>query len=296
MRYVLQSVASEDTVQLFDSLSAPVVGVLFSAVQVWIRKDGESGYTQKVIIAGDWTDRGGGNYALDFSAANFDTLGLFRYKVISPTSAFVPYEDALEVVDSIPSFPIDPPSINLQTDTPPGVTPDPVYRGSNLTINGSDLLGALQVTIGDVPVTIISNTNSQIVVTVISTVDLGTDQVVEITTAGGTATTEVDVVLNPSDIPGDGMCLIYGYVHYPGTGMPMPNIGVWGRVLDMPNINSGVAWTDDVVKVVTDNNGKFEINLPRQDYVEVAIPKARYRRVFVTPDLASANLFTEILS
>lgn len=294
MRYVLQNVASEDTVQLFDTNNLPVVGILVSQIQLWIRKAGEAGYTQKTLLAGEWTDRGNGNYAIDFAATDFDVLGLFRYKVISPTAAFVLYEDGLEVVATIPQFPADPPQINDQTDTPPGVSPDPVYRGSNLTISGTDLDAALSVTIGGVAVPIISNTNDEIVVTVTPSVSLGDAQDVVVTTAGGTDTAQVDVVLDPADIPGAGMCLIYGYIHYPGTGDPIPNIGVWGRVLDMPNIDSGVAWTDDIVEVTTDNNGKFELNLPRNDRVEVAIPKARYRRVFTTPDVATANLFTEI--
>lgn len=294
MRYVLQSVASEDTVQLFDSSSLPVTGVLVSQVQLWIRKAPEVGYTLKVLGVLDWVETDNGNYAIQFSAADFDVLGLFRYKVISPTAAFIQYEDGLEVVDEIPQFPVDIPQINEQTDTPAGVVPDPVYRGSNLTINGTDLLGALSVTIGGVAVPIVSNTNGQIVVTVTPSVDLGPDQNVVVTTAGGVATAQVDVVLNPVDIPGAGMCRIYGYVYYPGSGDPLAGVGVWGRVLDMPNIDSGVAWTDDVVQVTTDTNGLFEIYLPRLDKVEISIPKSRYRRVFTTPDLASANLFTEI--
>lgn len=295
MRYVLQNQQSEDTIQLFDASDVPVPGVPFGNVQVHIRKNGDPGFTPKTIIAADWTDRGDGNYSLQFSSVEFDTLGLFRYQVISTIlGVFVPYEDSLQVVDEIPSFPTDPPSINEQTDTPIGITPDPVYRGSSLFINGENLGGALSVTIGGVPVPIIANSNSQIEVTVVPAVSLGDDQQVVVTTAGGTDSALVSVVLNPVDIPGAGMVALYGFIYDPGTGNPVVGVGVNGRVLDMPNIEDGVGWTDKVVFVETDVNGRFDILMPREKRVEIEIPRIRYRRVFVTPDVVSANLFTEI--
>jgi len=295
MRYVLQNVASEDTVQLFDTNSNPVIGVLFNQVAVYIRKDAEAGYSQKTITASDWTDRGGGNYSLDFTGSDFDVLGLFRYQVLSLTSAFVAYQDSLVVVDAIPVFPVDPPSINEQTDTPPGVSPDPVYRGSPLTISGSDLGNALQVTIGGVAVPIISNTDAEIVVDVIAAVSLGDDQIVEVMTPGGKDQATVDVVLDPADIPGAGMINLYGYIHSVLLdGSPKEGVGVLGRVLDMPNIGDGVGWTDEVKQIDTDVNGYFSISMPRETRIEIQIPKIRYRREFITPNLSSANLFTEI--
>jgi len=304
MRYVKQNVASEDTVQLFDSSQNPVTGVLFNQVQVYIRKEGAAGFTQKTIGAGDWTDRGNGNYAVDFAAGDFDTLGLFQYQVISTGAAFVGYQDSLQVVDVIPSFPPQPPTINAQTDSPPGVTPDPVPRGSTLTINGSDLGGATSVTIGGVQVPIIGNTLDQIQVTVTKPptspyVNLGQDQEVVVTTAGGTATAYVDVVLDPADIPGQGMCDIWGDLFGElgaggGFGEPKSGIPVYGRILDQPNIEDGVMWLDDEVKVVTDDNGIFHISMPKLKKVEIHIPRGNYRRVFEVPDLDTANLFTEI--
>ena len=67
-----------------------------------------------------------------------------------------------------------------------------------------------------------------------------------------------------------------------------------GRVLDMPNIGDGVGWTDEVKQVDTDANGYFSIYMPRNTRIEIQIPRTRYRREFVTPDLPEANLFTEI--
>lgn len=301
MRYVRQNIASEDTVQFFDALGAPVLGVLYDEILVYIRKDGEVGYSAKTITAADWTERGGGNYAIDFVGSDFDTLGLFRYQILSPTSAFLPYQDGLNVVDEIPIFPINPPYINLQTEVPIGVSPDPVYRGSNLTISGTDLANAT-VTIGGVPVDVISNTNGEIVVVVRKAVNpgdlevsLGDDQIVEVTTPGGKAYSTVDVVLDPADIPGLGMVNLYGYIHSVILdGSPKQGIGIFGRVLDMPNIGDGVGWTDDVKQVDTDINGYFSIFMPRNTRVEIHIPKIRYRREFITPDVDMANLFTEI--
>lgn len=294
MRYVKQNVQSEDTIQLFDSAGNPVIGVAFGDVTVWIRKDGDTGYTQKVIGAGDWTDRGNGNYALDFLSTDFDTLGLFRYQVVSTTSVFVPYSDGLEVVEEIPLFPPQPPVINEQTDTPPGVLPDPVYRGSTLTISGSDLGGALQVTIGGVPVPIISNTDSEIQVTVLSTVPLG-DQTVEVTTPGGQDSTTVTVVLNPADIPGAGMCNIYFFTHSATLkGQPKDGVGAWAQILDMPNIEDGVGWIDEKQLAESNTDGRVDFWLPRLTRCEVGCPRLRYQRVFTVPDVAEANLFTEV--
>lgn len=293
MQYIVQSVASEDTIQLFDSGGSPVAGVDFDEVTVWIRKSGATGYTQKTILVGDWTDRTGGNYSLQFSSSDFDTLGLFRYKVISTLSAFEDYYDSLYVVASLPTFPVDPPTINAQTATPAGISPDPVYRGSTLTISGTNLDAALDVTIDDVSVPITSNTSSEIQVTVSSSVDLGEDQDVEVTTAGGTASSMVDVVLDPSDIPGSGLVNIYGYIYGP-DGQPEESVAVSGHILEMPNLKLGVGFVDELTTVTTDSNGLFTISLPRGTYVEILIPKIRYRRVFSTPDSASVNLFTEI--
>ena len=295
MIYVKQNVASEDMVQLFDSAGTPVTGLADTDVLVKIRKEGEAGFTTKVIAALDWVDRGGGNYALQFSAADFDTVGLFQYQVTPVTpGTFVNYQDSLNVLTAIPVFPPSPPSINPQTGTPPGVLPDPVYREDTLTINGSDLAGATSVTIGGISVPITGNTDSEVQVTVLATVPLGDDLAVVVTTPGGTDDALVSVRLNPSSVPGLGQVQIYGQIFQTGTTNPLAGVGCQARILDMPNIADGVAWTDDVVSVSTNTNGIFTFSLPRGRRVEVLISKIRYRRVFVTPDVVSADLFREI--
>ena len=301
MRFVLQGVASEDTVQLFDTLGNPVVGVPLAQIEVWIKKETDTNFNLKVVAVGEWTDRGNGNYALDFSGSDFDTLGLFRYQVLSTVSAFIPYADALEVVDAVPLFPPDPPVINEQSDVPPGVIPDPVYRGTTLTINGANLSGALTVTIGGIPCPITSNTDTQIEVTVLDPdVALG-EQTVVVKTAGGEASTTVRVALDPADIPGSGMCNIYFYTHLsepqtvglPG-GYPVSGIGAWGQVLDLPNIQDGVGWVDKKQIKESNTEGRVDFWFPRNVRCEVGCPRLKYRRVFTVPDLSEANLFTQV--
>jgi hypothetical protein len=295
MIYVKQNVASEDMVQLFDSAGTPVTGLADTDVQVKIRKQGDTGYSGKLVAPADWVDRGGGNYALQFSAADFDTLGLFQYQVLPVVvGTFVNYQDSLNVVEEIPSFPPNPPQINEQTDTPPGVSPDPVYRGDILTISGQDLGGAQSVTIAGESAPIIGNTDSEIQVVVVDAIPLGDDLEVVVTTPGGLDTAQVSVRYNPANIPGLGVVYIHGQIFKSGTTEPLAGVGCQARILDMPNIEDGVAWTDDVVSVSTGSDGIFEFMLPREKRVEVMISKIRYRRVFVTPDVDRADLFREI--
>lgn len=296
MRFVLQGVASEDTVQLFDTGGNPVPGILLAAIEVWIRKEGQAGFVQKTVLAGEWTDRGNGNYALDFSAGDFDTLGLFQYQVLSTASAFVPYQDALDVIDEIPVFPPDPPVINEQTDSPPGVSPDPVYRGDTLTISGENLGQALSVTVNGVLCPITSNTDSEIQVTVLDPdVPLGVDVPVVVKTAGGEDSATVTVVLSPGDIPGAGMCNIYFFVHSAELkGQPKEGVGAWANILDQPNIEDGVGWGDEDILSSSNTDGRIDFWLPRNKRCEVGCPYLNYRRVFMVPDVAEANLFTEV--
>jgi len=303
MRYVKQSTASEDTVQLFLS-GVPVDGLAFGAVLVEIRKEGSSGFTTKTITAGNWVDRSGttpGNYAIIFSAADFDTLGLFRYRVMAAVpGTFDAIEDSVVVLATLPTTITDPPVISEQSDSPPGITPNPVFQGGVLTINGTDLAGAtaviIKASIGDpgTALTITGNTSSVITATVPVTTPLGIDQIVCVTTPGGTDEGLVSVEMDPASIPGSGLCDIWGQVLDPNTGQPMVGVGVVGRVLNMPNIIDGIMWTDDVIPVTTDTTGTFHITLPRDRRCEIMIRKGRYRREFIVPNVATANLFSEI--
>jgi uncharacterized delta-60 repeat protein len=78
---------------------------------------------------------------------------------------------------------------SVDTSPPPvvtGVSPDPVMRGEQLTITGTELDPALSVTIGGTPATIQGNNATTIVVAVGSLHPLGANQVVAVPTAGGT--------------------------------------------------------------------------------------------------------------
>jgi len=309
MKYVLQSVQSEDTIQLFEpsppsAVGTPKTGLAHTDVAVFIRKAGEAGYSLKTITALDWEDRGDGNYALQFTAANFDTIGQFRYRISPVTGGdFVIYDDDVIVVEEIPVLPAeDPPVINLQTDSPPGLSPNPVQQGTTLSINGQNLLGASEVKIGGVVVPITANTNDQIQVTVTKPVPPGTpgvpigSHVVEVTTPGGTVspTTLLKVILNIADLPGSGFCVIHGTLYDWKTNLPAEGIGVFARLLDMPNLGMGIGWSDDTKTVATNSNGYFEIEVPRKVKIELSIPRDRYRRILIVPDAARADYISEI--
>ena len=303
MRYVKKDVASEDTIQLFDASGASVDGVLFSEVVVTIRKEGSSGFVSKTITNANWVNRSAttsGNYAIIFSLGDFDTLGIFRYRVSPVTPGhFVPIEDSVVVVDSLPSVFSDPPTIDPQSATLPGVSPDPVEQGATLTIRGSDLAGATDLRIKKTatetgtPLTILTNTDGEITATVPASTPLGENQILIIETPGGQDDARVSVVLNAASIPGSGLCAITGTIRN-AKGEPQSGVGVVGRMLDMPNLVDGFLWTDDIISVTTDANGSFSISLPRKRRVEIMIRVGRYRREFIVPDLATADLFTQI--
>jgi len=300
MRYVKQSTAASDIVQLFNASDAVVGGLTHSDVVVKIRKEGEGSFSTKTLTVLNFAaSTPTGSYIIQWTASELDTLGLFRYTVTPATpGTFKDYEDSLFVVKTMPTALADPPTINLQSATNPGISPDPVSRGASLTVTGTNLVTANAVTVNGVAATITSTstsgTESSVVATVDSSTPLGTNVDVVVTTSGGSATAQVDVVLAAGDIPGSGMCVITGNVYNPASGQPLESVPVNGRVLDMPNLSMGVGWADDVVSVVTDSNGKFELTLPQGVRAEVSIPRIRYRRVLTVPSSATVNLFTQI--
>ena len=89
-------------------------------------------------------------------------------------------------------------------------------------------------------------------------------------------------------------CIITGNVN-DTTGQPVANAAVTAVILGLPSIEQSVAvLTDARVSVKTDVNGEFFLPLVRLADVEVFIPEANYRRTFVVPNQASANLFRDI--
>ncbi|HUT15069.1 MAG TPA: hypothetical protein VMY98_02355 [Anaerolineae bacterium] len=94
-------VASDTGVLLLDSSDLPVNGVVYTDVAVTYRKNGDSGFTTKTLLSGEWSDRGDGLYRLSLSAAELDRAGSFRYlvkHVSGPT--FLRYENEILVVEN----------------------------------------------------------------------------------------------------------------------------------------------------------------------------------------------------
>lgn len=295
MQYVKQGLAAYDGVQLLNAGGAAVLGIIDTDIQVYIRKEGQAVYTLKSLGIGDWVEVASGSYRLLFSPSELDTLGQFRYQILPVVVGdFVPVTDALVVVDTLPQAQPFPPIINSQVDVPPGFSPDPVFQGDPLTISGSNMATVTQVTIGGIVVPILSQTPSQVVVQVLNTVPLGTDIEVVVSNPGGDETGYVDVTLNPADLPGLGMIGLTGQIFSTETGLPLPDASVIGKLLAMPNLEDGVAWSDQPRTVKTDSNGRFNLPMPRNKLIEVFIPLIRYRRVLITPNLATADLFTQI--
>lgn len=92
-------VASDVGVLLLNSSDTPVNGVAFDDVAVTYRKNGDSGFTSKSLLAGEWTDLGDGLYRLSFSAAELDRAGGFRYLVKwASGTVFERYENEILIV------------------------------------------------------------------------------------------------------------------------------------------------------------------------------------------------------
>ena len=90
-------------------------------------------------------------------------------------------------------------------------------------------------------------------------------------------------------------CVITGHLK-DAQGVPLVGTGVTARVIGLPSIEQNqIAISNELVSVTTDVNGQFFLTLIRQADVELFIPIANYRRQFVVPNQANANLFTDII-
>ncbi|NIQ78490.1 MAG: hypothetical protein GTN93_10430 [Anaerolineae bacterium] len=68
-------------VTLLDASDVAVTGVAFGAVTVEYKKNGDTAFTGKTVLSGDWTEVGGGLYRLTFAGSELDRDGTFLYKV-----------------------------------------------------------------------------------------------------------------------------------------------------------------------------------------------------------------------
>jgi hypothetical protein len=88
-------------------------------------------------------------------------------------------------------------------------------------------------------------------------------------------------------------CTLTGHL-FNATGEPLQNVAVSARVLNRPAILNNVAVDSEIVSAKTDENGQFFLTLIRNLDVVINIPKVNYERRLVVPNVASANLFTEV--
>jgi hypothetical protein len=89
-------------------------------------------------------------------------------------------------------------------------------------------------------------------------------------------------------------CTITGHV-FDLEGNAIPNAGVQARVIGLPSIEQNqIAVSDDLVSTQTDSNGQFFLPLIRLADVELFIPLVNYRRQFVVPNSAEADVFTDL--
>jgi len=81
-------------------------------------------------------------------------------------------------------------------------------------------------------------------------------------------------------------------------GNPIVDAAVNARIIGQPTlVNTGVVGVglgDDVVSAKTDANGFFSLQLARLVMVDITIAEINYRRTLTVPNLATAELFTQV--
>lgn len=83
-------------VVLFTSAGAAISGATHSDVTVQYQKYGSATWTTKTMSAANWTEDTGGIYYITFAAADFDTYGLFKFRVVHASGY---YTGAVNVSD-----------------------------------------------------------------------------------------------------------------------------------------------------------------------------------------------------
>ena len=98
---VTKDVATDINVSLLDSSNVSVVGVVFSAVTVQLRKQGGSLNT-KIISSGEWNELGDGIYKLSLNVNDLNTEGFLRVVVSGAT--WETYRLDIQVLDDFLSI------------------------------------------------------------------------------------------------------------------------------------------------------------------------------------------------
>jgi hypothetical protein len=89
------------------------------------------------------------------------------------------------------------------------------------------------------------------------------------------------------------VCVISGHI-LGLEGDPVQNASVSARILSVPSTVGSVGVSTARVGTFTNANGEFFLTLTRLAYVEIIIPETGYKRTITVPNVASANLFTDI--
>ena len=85
-------------------------------------------------------------------------------------------------------------------------------------------------------------------------------------------------------------CIIKDHILDLG-GAAVQNVGVYARLLALPDVVVGVAVKDEIISGKTDANGFFQLTLIQGATVDIIIPSTGYRRTIVVPSTTIANLF-----
>jgi hypothetical protein len=99
---VTKGLTTDVGVLLLDASDNPKNGVLYSDVTVMYRKNGQTSFTVKSLLAGEWTEVGDGLYRLTFTSTELDAAGSFRYLLTGAT--FSRHENDVLVVDEYQSL------------------------------------------------------------------------------------------------------------------------------------------------------------------------------------------------
>lgn len=86
-----------------DDLITEITGITYDEVTVNYYKEGDVGWTNKVMTGADLNEIGDGVYRIGFSALELDTLGSFIYRVISTVNDAAPYIKEVDVVSETSS-------------------------------------------------------------------------------------------------------------------------------------------------------------------------------------------------
>lgn len=213
VRYWHMSAIFDNRLYILGGRTTNAAGAVIQTTEVWVYSEDE---IPRITSSPPTTASVGNLYTYDIIASgepapSFSAIGLPSWltltgNTLSGTPDFgdagptgnitITAQNRAGSNDQVFTITVDilPPSVS-------SVAPDPVEPGAQLTISGSNLGGAVSVTVGGISVNIDSNTNTEIVVDIDAGHPVGGGQVVEIVTPGGTdGSATVDVFPPPPSV------------------------------------------------------------------------------------------------